>query len=82
MTKLRTPDTCPSGCTYETGGQARGPETIGDVLDRLDAADTDAIIARDDAPGLPRWRARAIDPDAEGVAPRWRIGKDLTGSAR
>ena len=59
--------------------QARGPETIGDVLDRLDAAETDAIIERQE---IPRWRARALNPDAEGVARRWRTGKDLTGSAR
>ena len=61
----------------------RGPETIGDALDALDARDVDATMTRaDDVDDTPRWRARALYPETEGVAMRWRIGKDLTGALR
>jgi hypothetical protein len=30
----------------------------------------------------PTWRRRALDPEAEGVALQWRVGKDLSGYIR
>lgn len=54
--------------------QRRGPETISDALDALERSRWYRV---DDAP---TWIRRGLSPDVEGVALRWRIGKDLTNA--